>query len=182
MKIYTKTGDDGETGLFGGARVPKDDPRVAAYGTVDELNAAIGLARCDLPDELDPILERLQADLLVLGAELACAPGKTDRLKLELIGEADIARLETQIDASESALLPLENFILPGGTATAARLHVARTICRRAEREVLTLTRTSGVRRELLVYLNRLSDLLFVLARRANAISGIPDVPWVTRR
>jgi cob(I)alamin adenosyltransferase len=181
MKIYTKTGDGGETGLFGGTRVPKDDVRVAAYGTVDELNAALGLARCDVPAELDPVLERLQSDLLVLGAELACAPGKTDRLKLDLLGERDVARLETQIDASESALSPLENFILPGGTATAARLHVARTVCRRAEREILTLTRTSEVRRELLVYLNRLSDLLFVLARRANAISGVPDVPWVTR-
>jgi cob(I)alamin adenosyltransferase len=182
MKIYTKTGDAGETGLFGGARVPKDDLRVAAYGTVDELNAALGLARTQAHEELAPVLERLQSDLLVLGAELACVPEKTDRLGLELIGDVDVERLEQQIDRCESELVPLKNFILPGGSATAAHLHLARTICRRAEREVLTLSRGTEVRLTARVYLNRLSDLLFVLARRANSLVGLADVPWVARR
>lgn len=182
MKIYTKTGDAGETGLFGGARVKKDDPRVAAYGTVDELNAAIGVARTAAHAEQQPILERLQSDLLVLGAELACVPERTDRLGLELLGREDVARLESQIDACEGQLSPLKNFILPGGTVAAAHLHLARTVCRRAEREVIALDRVAPVRAEARVYLNRLSDLLFVLARQANALADLADVPWVMRR
>jgi cob(I)alamin adenosyltransferase len=181
MKIYTKTGDAGETGLYGGARVPKDDPRVEAYGTVDELNAALGVAASEAPDELRTILNGLQTDLLVMGAELACLPEKTDKLGLALLDLNDAARLERIIDQVEETLAPLTNFILPGGTVTAARLHQARTICRRAERAVLASRRSTAVRSEIVVVLNRMSDLLFVLARRANAIDGIADIPWIPR-
>lgn len=179
MKIYTKTGDSGETGLFGGARVDKDDTRVDAYGTVDETNAAIGCARATgLPAELDALLGAIQDDLFTLGAELACVPGHEERMKLALCSAAAIGRLEAAIDSSESALPALTAFILPGGTAGAAALHAARTTCRRAERRVVTLRRASKVRDEVVIYLNRLSDLLFVLARRTNHEAGVADVPW----
>jgi cob(I)alamin adenosyltransferase len=179
MKIYTRTGDDGSTGLFGGARLPKDDPRVEAYGTVDEANACIGLARAEsLPAELDAMLSRLQSDLLVLGAELACVPGHEARLPVNLLGESDIERLERTIDDLETGLTPLKNFILPGGTRAGAALHLARTVARRAERRALRAQLTTPIRGLLVVYLNRLSDLLFVLARSANASAGYADVPW----
>jgi cob(I)alamin adenosyltransferase len=182
MKIYTKTGDDGTTGLFGGSRVGKDDELVEAYGTVDEANAAIGLARATEPaGALDTLLASVQGDLFVLGAELACVPEKRHNLKLTLIETADIERLERAIDTNEQGLPALKNFILPGGSRTAAALHAARTVCRRAERRTLTASRRVELRPELLVYLNRLSDLLFVLARRANYDAGVADVPWVTR-
>jgi cob(I)alamin adenosyltransferase len=178
MKLYTKTGDDGTTGLFGGGRVPKASARVAAYGTVDETNAAIGVARAtSLDGPTDDVLARVQDDLFTLGAELACVPGKENKLSMALLGEADIERLERAIDDADAACPPLRSFVLPGGSPQAAALHVARTVCRRAERAVLALD-DAPLRRELLVYLNRLSDLLFAQARQANQVAGIPDVPW----
>jgi cob(I)alamin adenosyltransferase len=182
MKLYTKTGDDGTTGLFGGGRVPKASPRVAAYGTVDETNAAIGVARAiPLDTAMDEVLARVQEDLFTLGAELACVPGREDKLAMTPLGDADVARLERAIDDADSASPPLKSFVLPGGSPQAATLHVARTVCRRAERAVLAID-TPPARRDLVVYLNRLSDLLFALARQANVLAGVPDVPWKPRR
>ena len=176
MKIYTRTGD---TGLFGGARVRKNDVRVEAYGSVDETNAALGVARTSgVGPDVDALLGRIQADLFTLGAELACVPDKVDRLRLPLLAPEHAAELEQLIDAAEDGLPPLASFVLPGGTAAAAALHLARTVCRRAERAVLGLP---DVRAELVVYLNRLSDLLFVLARQANHRAGVADVPWQGR-
>jgi len=182
MKIYTRTGDKGDTGLFGGARVPKDDVRVEAYGTVDETNAAIGVARshCQAPF-VQQILDELQSDLFTLGAELSTVSGHESKLGIELLNEADVARLEHAIDECEAPLPPLKNFILPGGPPDVAALHLARTVARRAERRVLTLAQREPVRATALVYLNRLADLLFVLARRAQHENGGSDVPWAPR-
>lgn len=180
MKIYTKTGDDGTTGLFGGARVKKASPSVEAYGTVDELNAVIGVARAT---KLDPfaeeVLAHVQVDLFTLGAELACVPGKEDKLGMTLLAPDDATRLERAIDDAEKDLPPLKTFVLPGGSPQAASLHLARTVCRRAERRVLSIE--EGARAEVVIYLNRLSDLLFTLARHANAKAGVADVPWAPR-
>ena len=182
MKIYTKTGDDGDTGLFGGARVSKASARVEAYGTVDELNATLGLARAASDHEdLDVLLGAIQSELFTLGAELATVPGKEAALGIPLLDASDIARLEEAIDVSEGSLAPLKNFVLPAGTPTAAALHLARTVCRRAERAVVGLPEGEGARAELRVYLNRLSDLLFSLARQANHRAGVDDVPWSRR-
>jgi cob(I)alamin adenosyltransferase len=181
MKIYTRTGDDGTTGLFGGGRVKKWALRVEAYGTVDETNAAIGRARLASPAEIDAVLARIQSDLFVLGAELATIPGKEDALKMQLLGEEDATRLEQAIDAAEEGLAPLRNFVLPGGTQAAADLHVARCVARRAERLLVNLADEEPVRPSCIVYLNRLSDLLFTLARRANHLAGVADVPWAAR-
>lgn len=182
MKIYTRTGDRGETGLFGGARVPKDDARVEAYGTIDEANAAIGLALAHgLEAFVAQVLIDVQSDLFVLGAELSAAAGHEDRLGIQLLIEADVTRLERAIDEAESALPPLKNFILPGGKPSAAALHVARTTVRRAERRLLTLARREPVRPLTLVYLNRLADLLFVLARAAQHENGAPERAWAPR-
>jgi len=181
VKIYTRTGDGGETGLFGGGRVPKDHRRVEAYGQVDELNAVIGLARAlDLADLETELLESVQRDLFAIGGQLASPdPAKVAKaLAKAALGEARVAALEQAIDAREAELKPLEGFILPGGTPKAAALHLARTVCRRAERSVVTLARKDRVPIVILVYLNRLSDLLFVLARCANARAGRPDVAW----
>lgn len=179
MKIYTRTGDAGETGLFGGARVGKDDARVEAYGTVDELNSCLGVARAlGVSAQTDQSLLQIQSDLFTLGAELACVPGKEDKLRMTLLGESDITRLEGWIDRSEAPLEPLENFVLPGGSPSAAELHRARTVCRRAERRTLTARRSSPVRPVVVIYLNRLSDLLFVLARYENHVVGSADIPW----
>jgi cob(I)alamin adenosyltransferase len=181
VKIYTKTGDAGDTGLFGGGRVAKDHPRVAAYGDVDELNAAIGVARAAKPDDLaGELLEQIQRDLFAIGAELAAPePAKLAKtLAGHPIGEPDVTRLERAIDAHEDVLPPLRKFILPGGTAKAAALHLARTVCRRAERAVVTLCHETPVSAYILQYLNRLSDLLFVLARAVNAQAGREDVRW----
>ena len=181
MKIYTKTGDDGTTGLFGGARVKKASSRVEAYGTVDELAAAGAVARAGgLEAWTDGVLGQVAVDLFTLGAELACVPGKEDKLKMTLVGGPDIARLEQAIDHAEGELPPLRTFVLPGGSRPAAALHLARTICRRAERVVLAVDDTPA-RPEIVVYLNRLSDLLFVLARHANKAAGVADVPWTPR-
>lgn len=182
MKIYTRTGDAGETGLFGGARVGKDDPRVEAYGTVDELNSCLGVVRAlGASASTDEALRQIQSDLFTVGAELACVPGKEDKLRMTPVGQTDIARLEGYIDRSEVPLEPLKNFVLPGGSAVAAELHRARTVCRRAERRTLTAGRSSAIRPEIVIYLNRLSDLLFVFARYENHVAGVADVPWHAR-
>jgi cob(I)alamin adenosyltransferase len=182
MKIYTKTGDDGSTGLFGGARVDKDDPRVEAYGTVDELNAVIGVARAaGPPDELEASLAVIQEELFVVGAELATVAGKEDKLPMKLLGPEEVQRLEGAIDRMEAGLPPLTNFILPGGAPAGAALHHARTVCRRAERSLIAASRVAKVRAELKIYLNRLSDFLFVAARRANFVANVPESPWAPR-
>lgn len=185
MKIYTKTGDSGDTGLFGGARVSKADSRVAAYGDVDELNASLGSARAALVAADDPelavMLEHIQRDLFALGARLADPGHKiADRVAKAAVTAADIARLEGWIDALESALPPLRRFILAGGSPAGASLHLARTVCRRAERTMVGLLAgdKEAFEAELLIYINRLSDLLFVMARRANQRAGTPEIEW----
>ncbi len=180
MKIYTKTGDMGSTGLFGGPRVSKDDDRIEAYGTVDELNAALGMTRAaGLDDDLDTQLSQIQSELFSIGAELATPD--PDAHAVRIIGYSHIARLEQTIDQHESSLEPLRHFILPAGSAAAAHMHLARAICRRAERRVVTLVRRheASVSEELLIYLNRLGDLLFVISRVANARVGAQEVQWV---
>lgn len=180
-KIYTKTGDDGHTGLFGGGRVEKDHVRVEAYGDVDELNAVIGAARAvDMMPRVDEILAPIQRDLFSIGALLATPHPEKHKEQLEKARLSDkrIAQLEQAIDDCEEELEPLKAFILPGGTAKASALHVARTVCRRAERSVITLQRTDAVPQVIVVYLNRLSDLLFVLARVANRRAGAGEVTW----
>jgi cob(I)alamin adenosyltransferase len=177
MKIYTGAGDHGTTGLLGGSMVAKDDPRIAAYGAVDELNAALGVCRATgLPAEIDAVVTQLQHEMFTLGAELA-SPDAAPR-GVGLLETAEIERLERTIDEFEARLPPLRTFILPGGASTAAALHAARCICRRAERDIVGLTHNSAVRPVVLVYVNRVSDLLFVLARAANAAAGVSDVPW----
>lgn len=177
MKIYTRTGDDGMTGLLGGGRVAKDDLRIAAFGTVDELNAALGVCRAaKLPDTIDHVLARLQHELFALGAELA-SPGGPPR-GANLLDDAVIQRLEQSIDQFEATLTPLTTFILPGGSTAGAALHAARCVCRRAEREMVALTHISTVRPTAIQFMNRVSDLLFVLARAANSAAGVGDVPW----
>ena len=177
MKIYTKTGDDGTTGLFGGERVSKAAPVVEAYGTIDELNACIGVARTtELDDLTERTLAKVQSDLFTLGAEIACVPGEEGKLKMAFIEEADAHGLEAVIDEAEREMPPLKNFVLPGGTRQAAALHLARTVARRAERAMLRLS--PPPRRDLVIYVNRLSDCLFVLARRANHLALVEDIPW----
>jgi cob(I)alamin adenosyltransferase len=179
VKIYTKTGDEGMTGLLGNRRVPKDDARIEAYGTVDELNAALGVARAHgLDTALDRLVAQLQDELFMVGSALA-DPSPTGPFHNVVTGE-HVERLETTIDALESELEPLTQFILPGGTLASAELHRARTVCRRAERLIVTLRRQPGehVSRTMIVYLNRLSDLLFVLARAVNRRAGTADIRW----
>jgi cob(I)alamin adenosyltransferase len=181
MKIYTKKGDAGETGLFGGERVRKDHLRIRVYGTFDELNAVLGLALAEPgADGLRERLARVQSELFQLGAELATPPGKN--AGIALVGDADVERLEREIDAMEAGLAPLKTFILPGGSRLSAALHLARTVSRRAERELVVLHRDEPVRPEVLRYVNRLSDYLFVSAREANRAGGVEDVPWVAPR
>lgn len=183
MKIYTKTGDAGDTGLFGGERVKKSDARVDAYGSVDETNALLGVARAvGLSAVLDAILERLQTELFVLGAELATPPAHRQRLRLPLIDESHVAALEADIDRLDAELAPLTSFIVPGGSAAASALHHARTVCRRAERGVVSIAASAQLRDEIVVYLNRTSDLLFVMARHANHTAGVADVAWAPRQ
>jgi cob(I)alamin adenosyltransferase len=181
MKIYTKTGDAGDTGLFGGGRVPKDHPRVQAYGSVDELNASLGMARALEPlPRIDDLLLAIQRDLFSLGALLATPdPAKVrDHLEKARLGDARIAELECAIDDGEAELEPLRAFILPGGTVKAAALHLSRTVCRRAERDVLAMSRSEELPPIVIIYLNRLSDLLFVLARVAARRAGAPEITW----
>ena len=172
MKIYTRTGDAGETSLLGGHRVAKNDPRIEAYGTVDELSSFIGVARAAWPQSpIDGQLASIQNDLFDVGAQLAAV----DASRFPGAAEGRIADLERSIDEMESELPALTNFILPGGTAAAAHLHVARTVCRRAERNVVA---TGTAQERTIRYLNRLSDYLFVAARYANAKQGVADVLW----
>jgi ATP:cob(I)alamin adenosyltransferase len=180
MKIYTRTGDSGTTGLWGGTRVDKDALRVHAYGTVDECNAAIGVARASAIDaELDQLLAGIQDMLFVVGADLTAIK---DSPHIPRVQAADVTTLEQIIDRLEETLEPLRQFILPGGSPAAAHLHLARTICRRAERAVVALARDEPVNAEVVIYLNRLSDCLFVLARSANARAAIADVAWQSPR
>jgi len=177
MKIYTKTGDDGKTGLFHGPRVSKDDARIEAYGTVDELSSVLGLARAaGVHEDIDPVLERIQHQLFSLGAELATP--EPDEHGTALIGPAETDWIEEAIDRFDGQLPELKNFVLPAGTSAAAALHHARTVCRRAERRVVTLSRATELSTGATIYLNRVSDLLFVLARFANFTSGTADVSW----
>jgi cob(I)alamin adenosyltransferase len=185
MKIYTKTGDSGETGLFGGGRVPKDSARVEAYGEVDELNAALGLAAAALEEAREAaVAERLrllQGDLFALGANLAAPRDEEGRRRsahVPALPTGRVEEMERWMDEAEEELPPLRNFVLPGGTEAASRLHLARTVCRRAERRVVTLARLEAIEPEVVVYLNRLSDLLFTLARLANRRAGREDVEW----
>jgi cob(I)alamin adenosyltransferase len=174
LKIYTRTGDSGETSLFGGSRVAKNDPRIEAYGTIDELNSTIGVARASWPSSpIDKQLDAIQSDLFDIGAHLA-APGND---RFAGVKPRRIEELERAIDAMESDLQPLTTFIIPGGSLAAAQLHVARTVCRRAERRVVALEGTATT----VAYLNRLSDYLFVAARYANRSHGVPDTPWTGR-
>jgi len=176
-RIYTRTGDDGTTGLGDGSRVGKDSPRVTAYGTVDELNCTIGmvLAAGAVPDDVREILTQVQHDLFDLGGEL-CIPG------METVRDADVARLESALDGLNEALPPLKEFILPGGGMAAACCHLARTVCRRAERAVVSLAREEPVRPQPLHYLNRLSDLLFVICRVLAQAGGYGEVLWQHER
>ena len=184
MKIYTKTGDDGFTGLIGGSRVPKSDDRIDCYGTVDELNASLGLAAADAEPLVRDALIRIQNELFVIGSYLAAPdPDETGEPVAEKFGlpplkASSIARLEQEIDACETTLSPLKQFILPGGTPTAARLHLARTICRRAERLLVRSAMERSVAPMIFAYLNRLSDWLFVQARLVNHQARIEDTPW----
>jgi cob(I)alamin adenosyltransferase len=186
MKIYTKTGDDGSTGLYGGERVAKNDPRVRAYGAVDEANAALGLARSGLAAgegavaAVAELVDRIQNTLFDLGADLATPLDARTRDRIDPIVAADVALLEAAIDRFDADLPPLTTFVLPGGHPAAAALHLARTVVRRAEREAVALA--GGVANPTVaIYLNRLSDLLFVLARAVNAATGVADTPWVKR-
>jgi cob(I)alamin adenosyltransferase len=177
MKIYTRSGDDGSTGLYGGGRVSKCDLRVETFGIVDELNAQLGVVRTlPLPKGFDEVLSILQNQMFDLGAELATpdAIGRgTDSLQ-----DAQVARIEEWIDHFEAGLAPLRAFILPGGSPVAAGLHLARCVCRRAERQMVALSQVAPMRETVLKYMNRVGDLLFVMARSANAETGQADVPW----
>jgi cob(I)alamin adenosyltransferase len=179
VKIYTRTGDAGETALFDGTRVRKSNSRVTAYGEVDELNAWLGLVRsAGLDDDLSQMIVRIQRDLFALGARLADPAHRiADRVTKASIAAEDISRLEAWIDALEGELPPLRRFILAGGTRAGASLHVARTTCRRAERAVVALE-ASSLEPELLIYLNRLSDLLFVMARAVNHRAAVDELEW----
>lgn len=179
MKLYTKTGDKGETGLYGGERVSKAAPRVAAYGAVDEANAAIGLARAHLDDPaLDEVLASVQHGLFDLGADLATPLASRYRRNIAPLEDEDVRALEQLIDRFDAEVAPLTAFILPGGHPAGAALHLARTVVRRAEREAVALAQREAVNEVALVYLNRLSDLLFVLARVVNARVGVSEAQW----
>jgi cob(I)alamin adenosyltransferase len=180
MKIYTKTGDLGETGLFAGPRVAKDDARVESYGTVDELSSAIGVADAYTNDaESKSLLQQIQDDLFTVGAELATPDAR--KRNVAVLGRETVRLLELAIDRMELHLRPLENFILPGGSPAAAHVHLARSICRRAERRIVSLNRNVELSENVIPYFNRLSDFLFVLARYQNQVAGIDDKVWQPR-
>jgi cob(I)alamin adenosyltransferase len=178
MKIYTKTGDSGETALFGGQRVAKDALRIDAYGTVDELNAFLGLAvrHCTSPD-IRSRLQRVQGELFQVGADLA-TPLDAKTSYITRLDDQPARRLEEEIDEWQELLPPLTSFILPGGSQPGAELHIARTICRRAERRTVSLARAEAINEQVIIYLNRLSDWLFVLARLVNHRQNTPETPW----
>jgi cob(I)alamin adenosyltransferase len=197
MKLYTRSGDDGSTGLFGGDRVPKDHPRVEAYGCVDELNAAIGLVAVEVRRMREMgdreatgamtaacrnlmlhIFADLQPRLFDIGADLATPEGAKHEAKIQRITEEQVSEVEKWIDEIESGNTPMKQFVMPGGTELASRLHLARTICRRAERAMVHLSHSEPVSPGAIVYINRVSDLLFAMARRANREAGVEDVPW----
>lgn len=179
FRIYTKTGDDGTTGLFGGTRVQKDDLRIEAYGTVDELNAVIGITlTAPLPDHVREELTAISSTLFTLGADLATPLDPPPVYAIPRIGVDHVTALERLIDAHDEVLEPLKAFILPGGTPAAAYLHLARTVCRRAERCTVALARREDVGDHVVHYLNRLSDYLFTAARAVNHAASVPDVPW----
>ncbi|MEO5971354.1 MAG: cob(I)yrinic acid a,c-diamide adenosyltransferase [Bdellovibrionia bacterium] len=179
MKIYTKKGDAGETSLYGGLRVPKDDLRIRTYGTFDELNAILGmvLAEPALAEEISTRLLRIQGELFQLGAELATPRGKS--IGSQLIQDPQVESMEREIDQMEAKLKPLKTFILPGGVRASALVHLARTVSRRAERDMISLNRAESLRPVVLQYVNRLSDYLFVSARYLNYLAGNSDIPWV---
>lgn len=180
MKIYTKTGDKGETSLFGGQRVPKDALRIEAYGTIDELNSALGIVLAENADKrIAQILTNIQNRLFDLGADLATPRGLTAK-SVKRVERKDTQLLEKAIDSLEPRLQPLRSFVIPGGSPVAARIHYARTICRRAERAVIRLSRNEDIGDGITPYLNRLSDLLFVLARYANHMAGVPEIKWTS--
>lgn len=179
MKIYTRTGDTGDTSLFDGTRVPKSNPRVDAYGEIDELNAVVGLARAAGVDhDLADMLDRVQRDLFALGARLADPAERiAARVEKAALASLDATRLESWIDGLETELPPLRRFVLPGGSAAGATLHLARTVCRRAERRIVSLP-ADAIEPEILVYVNRLSDFLFVIARVVNRRAGVAEAEW----
>lgn len=177
FRIYTRTGDKGETGLFGGKRIAKDDIRIEAYGTVDELNAHMGVVADQVPDDvLTSFLRQIQSDLFTLGSHLAKDPDKD--LPLPALPLVRIAEMETMMDAWDELLPPLTNFILPGGHLTVSAIHLARCVCRRAERRVITLDHAQGVDQEIIKYLNRLSDFLFMLGREISRREGAEEIIW----
>ena len=181
MKIYTRTGDDGTTGLIGGARIGKSDLRIESYGTVDELNACIGWAAVACDASIRVLLQQVQHELFNIGSHLALpdeSAATPANRSLPPLDEAMIARLEAEIDAAQAVLQPLQQFILPGGSEAASRLHLARTVCRRAERLTVALTKDHTVPAVIVTYLNRLSDWLFVQARFANQQAGVSDIAW----
>jgi cob(I)alamin adenosyltransferase len=182
VKIYTKTGDAGETGLFGGGRVGKDNPRVEAYGEVDELNAAIGVARAAGVGALDGLCQALQEQLFTVGAVLATPQGSKADAHIPHVKPSWVLDMEAAMDALDAELPKMTHFILPGGTAGSAALHLARTVCRRAERKVVPLVRTGTVDAAALQFLNRLSDLLFMMARAVNHRAGVEDVKWLPEK
>ena len=188
MKLYTRTGDDGTTGLFSGARVSKDHPRIEAYGTIDELNAVLGLvlSACDpahtFEKRLHTIVGAIQSRLFDIGADLATPEGAKQQSKIHRIDTADVAESEKWIDEIDSANPPLTTFVMPAGTELAARLHLARTVCRRAERTIISLGSIEPVGEPLMRYVNRLSDLFFAMARRANHERGHADVAWIPKQ
>jgi cob(I)alamin adenosyltransferase len=181
-KVYTRTGDDGTTALGSGGRIGKDSPRIEAYGTVDELNSVIGAAlAAGLNETIAPALASIQNDLFHLGSDLCVPEEEKERRPVPRIEARHIAALETLMDRLSEELSPLENFVLPGGAVGAAHLHVARTVCRRAERIVVALSRRERVGPHTVQYLNRLSDALFVMARHENRRRGVPDLLWNSR-
>ena len=179
-RIYTRTGDDGTTGLVGGQRVPKDSPLIEACGSLDELNAHIGVVRsCGLPDDVNTMLQNIQSDLFTIGTQIATPEGSN--IKIQGISDEEVGNLEHEIDALENTLPPLRQFILPGGSSAASALHLARTVARRAERRCVTLSRSGKIDPRVLRYLNRLSDLCFLLARYANQYQSVPELHPSTR-
>lgn len=183
MKIYTKTGDDGTTGLFGGGRVPKDHPRVAAYGAVDELNCQLGWIRSmKIPQDADEALGRIQDELFTLGADLATPVDAKASAKVRRVAPEDARWLEQAIDRWDAEIPPLRTFVLPGGDGAAAAVHLARALCRRAEREAVALAAREPIGSPILVYLNRLSDFLFTLGRVLNHRAAVVEQPWTQSR